>query len=158
MRDSQILHDIKEYFNITEFVDKETFEKFGDRAWMFMDIRLLETILFIRRKLDRKITINTWLWGGKFSQRGLRTNICSMVKKKTNLNRLYLSAHVLGKGIDFDVEGMTADEVRSRLVQKAQELPHPIRLERKFVSTGQSISWVHLDVYITDKKVYLFDV
>ena len=160
MLKAEIIEELKQYFGIYELVDKATFDKFGDTCWQFADIKLLETLLFIRKGLDKRITINNWYWGGGFSQRGLRTNICDIVKAKTNKNQLYLSAHVLFKAIDFDVRGMTADEVRQWIVNHIDELPHKIRLEHKINKTGKTITWVHLDVYdnVDNPKIYLFNI
>lgn len=157
MSENEILKGIKEFFDIRELVDKETYDKYGEKAWQFMCPRLLHTMLVIRKELDKSITANNWHTGGSFSQRGLRTNMQPIVKAK---KKLYLSAHLMGKGIDFDVKGMTASEVRGWLVSNASKLPYPIRLENKFAKTGKEISWVHLDVFYNEKnsKVYLFNV
>lgn len=146
-------HKIRDYFQITELVDKEVAELHGTNAWRFFDQKLLDNLLFIREELDRPITINNWQWGGRFSQRGLRHNQSPMVRKKT---RIYLSAHMLGKAVDFDVKGMTATEVRSWIFENGHRLPHPCRLERNL--NGEPISWVHLDSIDMGCKVYLFDV
>jgi len=158
MNDSEIIEGIKDYFDIRELVDKETFKAHGQKAWQFIDIRLLHTILIIRDELDLPITANDWLWGGRFSQRGLRTNICNIVKNKTDKNKLYLSAHCLGKALDFDVKGMEAYEVRNWILENEYLFPYKIRLEN--LKDGTSINWVHLDVYYLDKnpKIYMFNV
>lgn len=157
MSENEILKEIKEYFDIRELVDKETYDKYGEKAWQFMCPRLLHTMLVIRKELDKSITVNNWHIGGSFSQRGLRTNMQPIVKAKKNL---YLSAHLMGRALDFDVKGMTSHEVRNWLVANASKLPYPIRLENKFAKTGKEITWVHLDVFYNDKnsKVYLFNV
>lgn len=144
MSENEILTGIKTYFKITEFVGTATFKKYGDRSWRFLDFRLLETLLIIRETLNRPIRINH----GTSEQRGLRTNIQPMVKGKLGL---YLSAHILGKAIDFDVKGMEAQEVRDWIVANESIFPYKIRLE-------DGVSWVHLDVIYEshNPKVYLF--
>ena len=146
---------LDKYFDIRELVDKQTFERFGEKAWMFFDPRLLETILFIREALDKPITANNWSFGGNLSQRGLRTNLSPLVRNKRGL---YLSAHRQGMALDFDVQGMKAYEVRDWLEENEEALPHKIRLERKL--NGKEIGWSHVDVYDykDNPKVYLFDV
>lgn len=158
MKDEEIYRKIKNYFCIEELVSKKVFDKHGQRAWKFICPRLLYTLLVIREELDRPMTINNWKWGGKFSQRGLRSNLgyifYSMFKKR----RLYLSGHVLGKAVDFDVEGMTAIEVRQWLNGFHDKLPYKIRLEN--LMRGKPISWVHIDMLWEDRnnKVKLFNV
>ena len=73
-------------------------------------------------------------------------------------NKLYLSAHLFGKGVDFDVQGMTAVEVRKWMVENAHLFPVKIRLEN--LLKGKPISWVHMDTFYEQKnpKVYLFNV
>lgn len=149
------MNNIKEYFCIEELVDKEVYNKYGDAAWKFIDEMLIECILVVREELGKPMTINNWKWGGQFSQRGLRHNMSPMVQKKT---RMYLSAHMFGKAVDFDVEGMTAVEVREWIVANADKFPCKIRLERNM--GGKPISWVHLDIMSDPSKgkVYQFDV
>ena len=161
LTETEILTGIKDYFGVYELVDKQTFNKYGEKCWQFIDIRLLHTLLVIRDELDKPITINDWKWRENgFQQRGLRTNICSIVKKKTLNGSLYLSAHTMGKAIDFDVKGMKADEVREWLIENEDLLPYKIRLEHKINKTGKTITWVHMDVYYLErnKKLTLFNV
>ncbi len=144
---------LEEYFTIEEFVSEDVYKKYGRKAWRFFDKQLLENILFIRQTLGSPITINNWHSGGKWQQRGLRENTSSIVSKKTRVKRLYLSAHTLGKAIDFDVKGMTAQEVRMWLVDNGNKLPHKIRVEKK-------VNWVHLDTacdWDMEEEVYLFN-
>ncbi len=150
-KEDQLLEDIQKYFKIQEFVGQTTFKKYGERAWRFMDFRLLETMLILRENLGRSITVNTWHNKGKFSQRGLRTIVQQIVKQKFSRGKLYLSAHLFGKAADFDVSGMSASEVRLWIIDNAHLFPYKIRLEA-------GVNWVHLDVIYETKnpKVYLF--
>lgn len=151
--DEQILKDFKKDFGLDEIVDEATYIKYGKTAWQFFDLRLLATMVVIRESIGKPITINNWNRG--LQQRGLRHNRSKMVIKKKGI---YLSAHMLGKAFDFDVQGMTAVEVREWLVENQDALPYKIRLENLMRNTP--ISWVHLDVISnTDNpKVYLFNV
>jgi hypothetical protein len=110
----------------------------------------------IRKNLGKPITINNWYWNGKFSQRGLRTNVQQMFKNAFIRHVLYLSAHVLGRAVDFDVQGMKAQEVREWIVANEHLFPYKIRLEETI--NGKPITWVHLDTIFEEKnpKVYLF--
>lgn len=146
---------IKDYFDITELVDKTVFDKFGQSAWKFLDKDLLACLLVVREGLGKAMTINNWNTKGQFSQRGLRHNMSPMVKGKEGL---YLSAHLFGKGVDFDVAGMTAVEVRAWIIANADKFPCKIRLERNMA--GKPINWCHLDTLSgeADPKVLQFDV
>lgn len=149
MERSQILNEIKKYFSIDELVCNHTKARFGEQAWQFLDTAFLETLLVVRRDILKKP-----MWcnnhGKGTYQRGIRCNMCDMVRSKSSI---YLSAHTLGKAGDFTVEGMTAEQARQLIVQNAARLPYPVRLER-------GVSWLHLDVipqYGVTSKVYQFD-
>lgn len=81
-------------------------------------------------------------------QRGLRCNLCELVKSK---KIPYMSAHKLGKGDDFTVEGMTAQEAREKIKENAHLLPFPLRMEA-------DVNWLHIDSMSTPngQKVYEF--
>lgn len=130
---------IKDYFGIDELVCRHVYEKHGERAWSFFDPRLLAVLLFIRERIDKPMTINNWNRGGGYSQRGYRCNRCDLVSAKTKANTLYCSAHMRGQAVDFDVRGLTAEDVRRWIDEHQAELPFKIRVE-------DGVSWVHLDV------------
>ncbi|MEG2164119.1 MAG: hypothetical protein RRY55_06540 [Bacteroidales bacterium] len=135
------------YFKTEELVCRHVYAKFGEQAEMFIDSRLFETLDIIREKiLCVPMIVNNWKSDGQFSQRGLRCNCCQIVKSKT---APYLSAHVLGKAVDFDAKWMTAEQARQAIIKAQILLPYPIRLE-------SGVSWVHLDVYDAGNKVTMF--
>lgn len=151
MTRSDIIKQVSKYFKITELVDREVYATHGEMAWKFLDEKLLQCLLVVREGIGKPITVNT----SNLQQRGLRHNRSSMVIGKKSI---YLSAHMLGKAIDFDVKGMTAIEVRQWIKDNERLFPCKIRLERNI--KGKPISWVHLDVIQEEHnpKVYLFDV
>ena len=140
------------YFDIKELVCKHVYNKYGDGADMFLDEKLVETLNVIREKiLCVPMTVNDWHNGGGFTQRGFRCNVCELVKSKTDIGRMYLSAHTQGKAVDCSVSGMTAEESRRKIIAMQHLLPYPIRLE-------DGVSWLHIDVYNNGRgeKVTLF--
>ena len=153
MTRQEIIQEIKanNYFSIKELVCKHTYMKFGERAWQFLDTELLHTLLVIRKAINKPMYVNNWDMGASFSQRGLRCNICQLVKDKTKANSVYLTSHGNGAGVDFDVKGMTAEEVRNWIAKNEVLLPYPIRLEL-------GVTWVHLDIYdtLSGKKINYF--
>lgn len=145
----RVFTDIKEYFDIRELVCDHVYEIHGEAAWRLFDMRLLEVLLWLRVKLNRRITINSRSRG--FTQRGIRCNLCSLVRDKSAKEILYVSPHILAAGVDFDVDGMLASEVRQWIELNKQGLPHPVRLEK-------DVSWVHMDVLvISDNRVTYFN-
>lgn len=142
----QIIRELHKYFQIRELVCEHTHSEWGERAWQFLDTNYLACLLVIRRDiLQQPMTCNH----DEATQRGLRCNLCQIVKDK---DKLYLSSHVLGKAGDFTVKGLTAQEARSRIRNNAHLLPCPIRME-------SGVSWLHFDVlpqFGITAKVYEF--
>lgn len=135
MKRDEIISKLKKYFNIKELVCPHVASKFGETAWMFLSTQLLHTLLILREDIiKRPMTINN---GSTFTQRGLRCNMCQIVKGKSSP---YLSAHVLGEGVDFSCSDISAEEVRKLIAADKDKLPYNIRLE-------SDVTWVHVDCY-----------
>lgn len=160
MERQTIISNLSKYFAIYELVDRQTYERHKEDAWMFFDTDLLHCLLIVREGINKPIDINNWFWNGQYDERGLRTNLCELVQAKTNKNQLYLSAHMLGKAVDFKVVGMTSEKVREWIILNEKKFPCKIRLEHVDSKTGKPITWVHVDVYSLpmNTKVQLFDV
>ena len=146
MKRDEIISQLRKYFQISELVCDHVFSAWGQRAWQFLDTTYLHNLLVIRRDiLQVPMTCNH----AGANQRGLRCNRCGLVTEKT---KPYLSSHVLGRAGDFTVNGMTAQEARSRIRNNAHLLPYPLRMEG-------GVSWLHIDTLpqygITD-KIYEF--
>lgn len=146
MTRDEIIRELHKFFQIRELVCEHTHSKWGERSWQFLDTAYLHNLLVIRRDiLQTPMVCNH----GTQLQRGLRCNRCGLVSQK---NAVYLSSHVLGKAGDFTVQGMTAQEARSLIRNKAHMLPYPLRMEG-------GVSWLHIDVlpqYGITEKVYEF--
>ena len=83
------------------------YKRFGEQSWQFLTTQLLSTLYVLRYVIFNKpITVNNWYKGGTLSQRGLRCNVCDIVKDKKDV---YISAHILGNAIDFNVQGYTTE-------------------------------------------------
>lgn len=146
MTREEILSEVKKYFDIEELVCDHTFNKYGERAWQFLDTDYLHCLLIIRRDIIR---LPMWCNSKTQKQRGLRCNRCQMVRSKTSV---YLSQHIFGKAGDFTITGMKAEAAREKIKANADLLPCPIRLE-------SGVSWLHFDVmrqYGINQKVYEF--
>ncbi|MEI7524581.1 MAG: hypothetical protein WCJ95_09645 [Mariniphaga sp.] len=149
-----MIEELNRYFDIRELVCKETYAKYGATAWQFFRPQLLETMLVLRRDiLKTAMTVNNWSVGGSFSQRGLRCNLCQIVRDNSSKGLIYLSAHCEGAAIDFDTKIFTAEQLRGIIADHADLLPHPVRLE-------EHVNWCHIDVYDSGsgKKVTYFTI
>ena len=156
MKTNEIVTELSRYFDIRELVSRAVYEKYGNTAWRFFDVRLLETLLLLRRDiLQVPLICNNWKNGGTLQQRGLRENTCEMVRQKTTAGTLYISAHTLGKGVDLSSSKMTADQMRERLLQCQDQLPYPVRIE----AAQSAPTWLHIDVATSPdqkEKVFIF--
>ena len=137
------------YFELSELVCPHVFKKYGEIAWQFLDPRLLITMIKIRETINKPIYINNWDIKDAYDERGLRCIQCDIVKSAIKNKELYLSAHMEGQAVDFDVLGMNADKVRQWIKENEEFLPYPIRLEI-------DINWVHLDVRDAGIKIFEF--
>lgn len=151
MNRDEIIKEIKKYFEISELVCDHTFNKYGEKAWKFLDTDFLHALLVIRRDI---IKLPMWCNSKTAHQRGLRCNQCQIVKTAKGV---YLSPHCMGKAGDFTITGMTASAAREKIKANASLLPCKVRLE-KWDASGTEISWVHIDVVNEpqNQKVYEF--
>ncbi|PKH50868.1 hypothetical protein CXF68_09290 [Tenacibaculum sp. Bg11-29] len=158
MTRDKVIELLKQYFQVYELVGRKTYKKYGEDSWQFLQTEALHTLLVLRVLVGRKATINDWYWGGKYQQRGLRTNLQQLFRFYFLKRRLYLSGHVLGCAFDVIFEGISANEVRRLIIANQHKFPYKIRLERK--KNGKFITWVHIDTKYLKRnpKVYLFNV
>lgn len=140
------------YFDLEELVCPHVFKKYGNTAWQFFDSRLLITIDKIRERIGKPVFINDWNEGGKLDERGFRCIQCDTVNRAIAENKLYVSPHMTGQAVDFDVQGLLAEEVRQWIIKNQNLWPYPIRLEA-------GVSWIHVDTRDAEQgKVYLFNL
>lgn len=146
MTRDELIAKVKVYFNVKELVCKHVWQKFREQSWQFISTELLSTLYTLRYEVVKQpMIVNTWASSGTLSQRGLRCNMCQLVADKTSV---YMSAHSLGKAIDFHVNGMAAESVRKLIKDNINKFEYPIRLE-------EGVSWVHIDCYTLDGNTKL---
>jgi uncharacterized protein YcbK (DUF882 family) len=98
------------HFDVEELVDPVTWNILGDKAWWLLDPRMLWTLDQIRERYNRVVTVNDWKWrtDKPFTMRGFRP-------AHTTVGGMH-SQHRFGRASDFDVEGMTSEEVRQDIL------------------------------------------
>ena len=127
-------YKISENFYLDEVMHPDVYKKFGKKSRWFIDQRLVDIVQYIRAATGEPITINTWFDGGKFKERGLRNPATTTGAK--------YSQHKFGKALDFTVNGMTADEVREKILGEwKQDL-----MNLGLTAIEDGVSWVHIDV------------
>lgn len=132
------MHYVPEHFTVEELVTPEIYEARGEKALELIDVRIVMILDHLREKLGKPITVNSWLWGGHYSQSGLRD--VGHYGTAENFFKSF-SQHKYGRGVDFRVDDMTADEVRQYIYDHRDEGA------LKYVTfVEEDVSWVHIDV------------
>lgn len=133
------------YFKIQELVDPVTYELMGENSWSLFDTTLLSTLDRLRDRYKVPITINNWhnKPPNPFKYRGFRPSDCDVGAKR--------SMHRVGKAVDFDVYGMTAEQVRRDLLANQEHLD--IMFINR-IETG--VSWVHIDFANVPTRIQTF--
>ena len=143
----QIIEQLKEFFDVSELVCPHTYRVWGQRSWVFLDTDYLLTLLVIRRDI---LKVGMYVNTGELTQRGLRCNLCQLVKDKSKKGEIYLSAHIFGKACDFTTKELSADQCRARIIANKDLLPFNIRLEK-------DVTWVHFDIFpFGEEKITIF--
>jgi len=127
------------YFKIHELVPKKMYEKYGEKAWRYVDVRLIESIDKLKEHFNLgTMTINNYFWGGDREWSGIRTPESSYYN--------YGSQHSYANAFDIVFSHYSAEEVRNYIIDNQHEFPHIKGLEL-------GVSWVHLDVRNEDELV-----
>ena len=160
MTRSEILSEIRFYFDIDELVCPHTLAKWGEQSWQFLDTDYLHCLLVIRRDIlkramwcngkggDIKTGNENWI---EITEEG--EYYCLVQDNYGNpITSDRATVYCLGKAGDFTVTGMTAEQARLKIKENAHLLPCNIRVE-------EGVSWLHFDVlpqYGVTAKVYGF--
>jgi hypothetical protein len=135
----QKLDLIHGYFLVQELVSERVYILCGDMSIALIPLEELITVVTLRKELDRAMYINTWCFPKmkRFDGRGYR----DLLEETGSLG----SQHRIAKGWDYDVVGMTAQEVRDFIIENQNKFPHIRRLE-------DGVSWTHHDSKCTNKN------
>ena len=127
------------HFAIHELVPQYIYSKYRDRAWKFIDSRLIETIDAIKEAFPLgTITINNYFWGGNRNWSGLRTPKSDYYSET--------SQHSFGRAVDMIFSEYEADHIRKYIKKNPVKFPYVKGLE-------EGVSWVHLDLRNEDELV-----
>ncbi len=127
---------VSKNFVIQEFVDKDTFDKEGDKSIDLLDKRVIDIAQFLRDDIGLPITINNWHTGGQYHESGLRD-----FNTKTGAKN---SAHKKGQAIDVKAKGYDGQKWYDYVVKNAKKL-YDLglrRIEDKSIAT----TWCHMDI------------
>jgi hypothetical protein len=138
-----MIYYVPKHFQIQELIDPITFGMYGGQAWMFFRPELLYSLDAIRDYFDKAVLINNWHESGPFKWRGLRT--------PASPNWGDYEPHGKGVAVDFDVEGLKAEEVRQEILahKDGTNFQYIMRMEK-------GTSWVHCDCFNISDRIRLF--
>tara|TARA_Y100000310_G_scaffold89874_1_gene86978 strand:- start:264 stop:689 length:426 start_codon:yes stop_codon:yes gene_type:complete len=124
-------------FYLQEFIDPNTYKRFGASSIWFIDRKIINLAQFIRERLGKPCTVNNWHSGGSRNYAGFDPP--GGWRKATSL-----SQHRFGRAMDLKVKGVTADEVR-------EELENNYSIYKRFglgaIEDGAfAPTWCHIDV------------
>lgn len=138
------------HFKIYELVCQDVYKRDGENAFRYFRPVLLDFIDWLRESINKPVYVNNWFWGGPHSQRGLRCNLCPLV---ANNKKLYLSAHITGSGIDFNVKDIDPDQLHAWLESNFHKFfyLHPEYIMKCRIESKEfAPTWVHVDFYEHD--------
>lgn len=140
------------HFSIEELVPKQLFELLHEDAlWKLFDPELLKAADWAKETYspDDPVTVNTWKWGGPFSQSGIRTKDSEFYSEG--------SAHSKGMALDMKFKNITAEAIRSDIkarMERGEDIPYIREME-------DGVNWLHISTRpkrgIMKGMVYFFN-
>ncbi|MCG7915920.1 MAG: hypothetical protein JAY71_18800 [Candidatus Thiodiazotropha weberae] len=121
---------IPKHFRPEELVPPAVFSERGDLCLTLIDERVLRTLDRLRDSFGI-ITINDWLWGGNFTESGLRV-------PDSDCYSCY-SQHTFGRAMDCKMKYIDAESARQSIIKSKALFPFISFLET-------DIDWLHFDV------------
>lgn len=131
-------------FQLEEFIHPEILERIGDRSADFLHPMLAPTVQVLRDRFG-PITINDWLWGGKFKSSGLRL-------PKGDVGAI-LSSHRFGTASDLKFDAVEPITVQNYIIQHQDQFPHISRLENALVTK----TWLHVECGVRTNSIKVFN-
>jgi hypothetical protein len=120
------------HFEVHELVPKYLYRVYKDKAWKFIDSRLIETIDILKEHFNLgTMTINNYYWGGDREWSGLRTPKSDYYSET--------SQHSFGRAIDAVFSHYSASEVRNYIIDNPDKFPYI-----KGIELG--VDWLHIDI------------
>lgn len=136
---------VSKNFVLQEFIDPDTYKKWGDKSIWFIDPKVIKIAQLLRDKSGRSVTINNWSVGGSYKLSGLRPLDTTIGAK--------LSQHKFGRAIDVKIQGYNPEQVHDLIKNNW------IEFKEKGLTTLEDLSltktWSHLDCRWTNKDELL---
>ncbi len=128
---------IPEHFQVQELVPPDTYDSRGDKSIELIDERVLLTLDTLRITFGTCV-VNDWVFGGAYSESGLRNPDCAEYSPT--------SQHTFGRAMDCKFQDVAAHEARQYVIRNKHQFPHITFLE-------DDVSWFHFDVRNAERIV-----
>jgi len=142
------------HFKLEELVCPHVMKRDGQKGWRYVQPVLIDFLDWLRTSLGVPVYVNTHVFSwGDMDQRGLRCNLCELVKSKTLNGTLYLSGHIFGLAADINAEGKTSNELRDWLLNNMDKFFDKFtqyRPQYRLESSHYAPTWTHIDFYPTN--------
>lgn len=102
------------YFKLKELVPEGVWKDWGEKAWWFLDPRLLKTIDKVREHFNKPMLVNNYSLG--LRERGFRLPYTT--------TGVVLSQHKFGRAVDFNIIGLNNSEVQKNLTNNIDKFEH----------------------------------
>jgi len=117
------------HFKLEELVSPGVFKTYGERAWEFLDDKLLREIDKVREYFDVPMTINNWHTKG--------TRVASGFRERGCMTGAECSQHRFGRAVDI-ICSIPARELRCKIMEKN-------RLFENITTLEDDVEWLHMD-------------
>lgn len=132
------------HFHLGEYVPREVYERFGDKAERFISPRMIYTSNQIRTYFNRPTLINNWMFRGQLNYRGLRM-LPVTHDPATGKPFAVLGEHYFGTTFDCHVVDIPAEELYNEILDNRRVFPYITRM--KLYNTFVHIETLESDVY-----------
>jgi hypothetical protein len=122
-------------FQLQELVHKAIYTRIGNRCADFLNPMLAPTCQALRDEFG-SIIINDYMWGGKFTDSGLR--------EPHGIIGARFSAHKFGNAADLKFKTMTPIEVQSMIMEDPSKFPYITRMENAEITK----TWLHIETSV----------
>lgn len=135
---------LNDYFYLQELLPERIYALPDSRR--FIDQRIIDFLLAIRKLSGKPVTVNNWHQGGPYQYRGYRDPECDQGAK--------YSMHRIGLAVDFTIAGEHSTDVTDIVLANAALWPQLTRIENHLFTP----TWTHVDFKPATKPgITIFD-
>ena len=142
---------IPDNFAVHELVPRAMYERYGDKAILCLDPRIIRFLAIARPLWGVPLTVNNYGYGGDREWSTLRTTDSPWYNP--------LSQHSFGRALDAGASKMSAEEMREWIRENAHWLYNEIGTDTITIEDG--VDWLHIDFRVqpeTIQRVWEFTV